>query len=564
MSISEKPWLKSYAPGVLGEIEPPESSLIGYLEKAAHQAAEMPAVHFLGMTLTRGDLNQLINRMANALGEIGLGKGDVVGICMPNTPQYFISVLGALKAGCWVSSVSPLLTGNEMIHQLNDCCAKVLVAENLLFKDKIAGIANELNNLKTIITTGLTDLLPEFNQKKTEAPGRTLGGETLSLPGKRILSFQWILTNYPSTSPDIQVSLDDPSLIQYTGGTTGPSKGAVITHRNLIVNIIQIQTVYGFEAETDVFCTGLPMFHIGGLCISLVALYTGMPQIIIPDPRDLDYFLKQIAKYKPTVCVNVPTLYLMFLNEPLFHDIDWSTLKFFFSGAAPFTEDGINALEAVIGQGKVRELYGMTETSPGIAMDQPGVKKRVGSVGLPKPSTQVRVVDPMEEGVDVPMGQEGEILVSGPQVMQGYYNKPEENAKVFVEIDGERWLRTGDIGRMDEDGFLYIVDRLKDMIIVSGFKVFSTELENVLTEHPAIEMCAAVGAPNPDRPETEIVKLVVQKSTTYIEEPDNQVREDILAFAREKLAPYKVPKVIEFREMPLTVVGKIDKKQLRT
>jgi len=205
----------------------------------------------------------------------------------------------------------------------------------------------------------------------------------------------------------------------------------------------------------------------------------------------------------------------------------------------------------------------MTETSPGIAIDQPGVKKRVGSVGLPKPSTQVRVVDPMEEGVDLPMGQEGEILVSGPQVMQGYFNKPEEDSKVFVEINGERWLRTGDIGRMDEDGFLYVVDRLKDMIIVSGFKVFSTELENVLSEHPAIEMCAAVGAPNPDRPETELVKLVVQKSRTYLEKSDDQVREDILAFAREKLAAYKVPKVIEFREMPLTVVGKIDKKQLR-
>jgi acyl-CoA synthetase (AMP-forming)/AMP-acid ligase II len=563
MSNIEKPWLKSYGPGISGEIEPPESSLPDYLEKAAQQAAELPAVHFLGMTLTRGDLNQLINRMANALGEIGLGKGDVVSICMPNTPQYFISLLGALKAGCWVSSVSPLLTGNEMIHQLNDCGAKAIVAENCLFEGKIAGITPELNKLKTIITTGLTDLVAESKQKKAEAPGRTSSGETLSLPGKRVLSFQGVLTNSPGTSPDIQVSLDDPSLIQYTGGTTGPSKGAVITHRNLIVNIIQFQTAYGFKAETDVFCTGLPMFHIGGLGVSLVALYTGMPQIIIPDPRDLDYFLKQIAKYKPTVCANVPTLYLMFLNEPLFHDIDWSNLKFFFSGAAPFTEDGINAVEAVIGQGKVRELYGMTETSPGVAIDQPGVRKRVGSVGLPKPSTQVRVVDPLEGCVDVPMGQEGEILVRGPQVMQGYYNKPEENARVFVEIDGERWLRTGDIGRMDEDGFLYIVDRLKDMIIVSGFKVFSTELENVLAEHPAIEMCAAVGAPNPDRPETELVKLVVQKSRTHLEEPDEQVREDILTFAREKLAPYKVPRVIEFRDMPLTVVGKIDKKQLR-
>lgn len=563
MSYDQRPWLKSYAPGIAKEISPPEITFIEHLKKVVERASDVTALHYLGEKFTHREVDELTNRLAWALKDRGLGKGDVVGVCMPNMPQYVLSVIGALKAGCAVSGVSPLLSGDEMVYQLNDCGAKALIIMDVLYDQTFYGIAGKVPGLKTVVSTGLVDYLPKIKQFLAKKIKKIPTGQVKPIPGKEILSFRPLLARHSQAAPNVDVSMDDDCFIQYTGGTTGVPKGAVLTHRNLISNMTQFGSVLPLESGKDAFCSGLPMFHIAGLVVSMLGFYFGISQILVPDPRNTQMIVKELIKHKPTVTVNVPTLYLMLVKEPDANKVDWSRLRVCFSGAAPFNDEGIAALEKVVGKGKVKELYGMTETSPLIAMDHPDSPKKVGSVGLPFPSTGIRLVDPLNGNGDVPLGQEGEILVKGPQVMKGYHNKQEETSKTFADYDGELWLRTGDIGRMDEDGYLYIVDRSKDMIIVGGYKVFSTEVENKLAEHPAVEMCAIVGAPNPQRPETEIVKLVVQKSIVYADRPDDEIRADILAYAREKLASYKVPKVVEFMEMPLTAVGKIDKKVLR-
>jgi long-chain acyl-CoA synthetase len=285
--------------------------------------------------------------------------------------------------------------------------------------------------------------------------------------------------------------------------------------------------------------------------------------VLIPDPRDTKHIIKEMARYRPTSLINVPSLYMMLMEEPGFRKLDFSNLKFCVSGAAPFPADGIEELERVIGANKLIEVYGMTETSPIITMNPRRGKKKAGTVGLPVQSTRVKLVD-LETGTrEVPLGEEGEIIAQGPQVMKGYLNRPDETACALRELQGERWLYTGDVARMDEQGYVTIVDRTKDMLNVGGFKVFSREVEEKLHDHLTIELCAIVGVPNPRRPGSELVKLVVQLGQAYKDSSKEDIKEDILSFAREHLSPYKIPKVIEFMDrLPLTPVGKVDKNSL--
>ena len=551
MSCLQKFWLKSYDQGVPEEIDPPMVTVIEHLEKRRQITGSMAALHYLGLTLTHEDVLSQADRFACGLHAAGYGKGDVVGICLPNMPQYSVTILGAFKAGCIISNVSPLLSLEEMASQLNDCSAKVLVIADVLFP-KFAGIADQAASVKLVLQAGIFDALKY--DPAAQMP---------DLPGKSIKPFMAFLNEQEARPLPQVLTLDEVCFIQYTGGTTGMPKGALLTHRNLMSNMAQYAAVYPLEMGKDCFCSGLPMFHIAGLVVSMLGFYFGIAQILIPDPRNVEHIIKECVKYKANIMVNVPTLYLMLVREPEFRNADWSSLKVCFSGAAPFSPEGIKALEEVVGKGKLSELYGTTETCPLIAFDQKTARKRVGSVGLPIPSTLVKIVDLSDGRTEVPIGESGEILVCGPQVMKGYHNKPEETVGVFHEDGGRRWLHVGDVGRMDEDGFLYLVDRTKDMIIVGGYKVFSTEVEKVMHEHPAIELCAVIGEKNPDRPETEQVKLVVQQKPSHKNISEDALREEILAFARDKLAPYKVPKVVQFMEMPLTAVGKINKKILR-
>jgi acyl-CoA synthetase (AMP-forming)/AMP-acid ligase II len=379
------------------------------------------------------------------------------------------------------------------------------------------------------------------------------------------MKFKDILKQYPSGRPDVPIAADDVCLVQYTGGTTGVPKGAILTHRNLVANIVQTVEWVKPELGTEVMISGFPYFHLAGLALGLQGLCMGSAQALIPNPRDAGHMIKEIAKYRPQMLVNVPSLYMILVEQPGFHKLDFSNLSFCISGASPFPAESIRQLEAVVGKGKVLEVYGMTETSPLVTMNPRFGLKKIGSVGIPMPSTRVRLVDLDTRSRPAPVGEEGELIVAGPQVMRAYLNKPEETGIALREHDGETWMHTGDIARMDEDGFFYIVDRAKDMLSVGGFKVFSREVEEKLYEHPAIELCAIIGLPNPKRPDSEIVKLVLQLSAAFKDRNPEQVKEDILSFSRENFAPYKAPKVIEIVDsIPLTPVGKVDKKALRS
>ncbi len=554
MVYDDKPWLKSYDAGVASEIEIPDISLKDALVSSFEQHADGAALHYLGLTMSFGELLEQSGRLAAALEKKGLGKGDVVAIDMPNIPQYLIALTGALRAGCATSGISPLLTPGEMVYQLNDCRAKAVVILDVLFETKYAGVADRTPDVGLVLVAGAMDCLPRVTEYPSGRP----------LEGKEVRPFMGLVHEYPNDPPQVRCGKEDLCYVQYTGGTTGPPKGALLTHGNLVANICQFEHWARPERGKEIFLTGFPMFHQAGLYLATSMMAWGCAQVLIPDPRNIEHVIGEWNRHPPTFVGNVPSLALMLLGEEAFRSLPFSQLKAWASGAAPFPVEAVKALEDVIGEGKMMEVWGMTETSPLITVNPYRGRKKAGSVGLPFPNTRLRVVDLNDRKSQVPLGQEGELICSGPQVMKGYLNKPEETKNALREHDGVVWMHTGDVGRMDEDGYVYVVDRAKDMIIVGGYKVFSSEVEDKLFQHPAIGMCALIGLPNPDRPDSEIVKLVVQKSEAYAEKPDEEVEADLRAFARENLAPYKVPKVYEFVEtIPLTSVGKVDKKAMR-
>ena len=564
MTYDDKPWVKSYDERVNPQIEIPNITLVDRFDQILERFPERPAIHFLGRSLDYRDLMGHANRVAHALMAAGCVPGDVVGINLPNIPQYLIAQIGALKAGCATSGVSPLLTPNEIVYQLTDSRAKALITLDAIFEHRLSGISDQLPDLKVVVVTGILDFLPKIKQILARILKKIPTGKITPLPGKTVLKFMDLLAQYPDKPPDVGIKPEQPCLVQYTGGTTGVPKGTVLTHQNLVANLTQIDDWVKPESGKEIGLSGFPLFHLAGLMLGLVGVAAGAAQVLIPDPRDTKHIIKEMGRYRPTFLINVPTLYQMLLDEPGFRELDFSDLKFCISGAAPFPVEGIRELEGVIGANKVIEVYGMTETSPIVTMNPRHGKKKIGTVGLPIQGTRVKLVDLETGTLDVPFGDEGELIVQGPQVMQGYLNKPEETELALRELDGERWLYTGDIARMDEEGYFSIVDRSKDMLNVGGFKVFSREVEEKLIDHPAVGVCAIVGVPNPKRPGSEIVKLVVQLDRAYRDRAEEGVRDEILAFAKENLSPYKVPKIIEFmEELPLTPIGKVDKKALR-
>jgi long-chain acyl-CoA synthetase len=373
------------------------------------------------------------------------------------------------------------------------------------------------------------------------------------------------LKHRPSSVPDVPIKPEDLCLIQYTGGTTGVPKGTLLTHQNIVANITQAKQWIDFKMEQhEIGLSAFPFFHLAGLMLGLMALSSAATQCLVPDPRDTKFICGLIRKYKPTMLANVPTLYQMLLAEPIFKNLDFSRCKVCISGAAPFSADSIQKLETVVGEGKVMEVYGMTETSPLLIMNPYQGKKKIGTVGIPLQGVSVKLVD-LETGTkEVPVGQEGELIAQGPQIMAGYKDKPAETDYALREYNGEKWLYTGDVAIMDENGYFKIVDRIKDMVNVGGYKVFSREVEEVLYQHPNVAFCAIVGKPNPKHPGSELVKAVIQPKGDFVELDTDVLTKDMIEFCRKQMAPYKIPKIIEFVEsMPLTNVGKVDKKALR-
>lgn len=558
--VMEKPWLKSYPPGVPETIgEPQYSSLAHFFEEMAARYRERPALSNLGRTLCYAELEELSRHFASFLNRrLGLERGERIAIMLPNVSQQPVALWGALRAGLIVVNTNPLYSARELEHQLQDSGAAALVTlEN--FVPAVAAALPRLK-LKAIIISGLGDLL-RFPRSylinwyvrlfKTGNPGTHIS-EAVSfntaLQEGSLLSFE-----------RHDLKLEDVAFLQYTGGTTGIAKGAMLTHRNLLANVEQCTQwiVGGLPPERamvkgeEVVITALPLYHIFALTVDLLCFTElGGLNYLITNPRDLQGLIKMLGKVRFSVITGVNTLFKGLLNTPGFDELDFSSLKFVISGGMPTEEAVANRWQQVTGC-PITEGYGLTETSPVVSVNPPGSTEFNGSIGLPVPSTECSVRD--DDGRPLPVGTAGELYVRGPQVMKGYWNSPDETENVMTP-DG--WLRTGDIARMDENGFFYIVDRKKDMILVSGFNVYPNELEAVLSTHPAVRECAAIGVPDDKTGET--VKVFIVRKDESLD------ADTVRRYCRMNLAAYKVPKYIEFRdELPKSAVGKILRRELR-
>ena len=545
---ASKPWLKFYDKHVPEKLKYPKKLYSEVFRETVGKVKDRVAVYYAGAPITFAELDIMSNRFANFLKEQGLKPGDVVGVNMPNIPAYYISILGILKAGCVLTGVSPLLTQRELEYQLNDSGAKALVALDMLWGNVGAIVAN--TGVKQVAMVGIADFLPS---DKPAAPA------ALPLvPGINIERYMDILKNYPATQPELRMDPDASCLMQYTGGTTGPSKGATLTHNNMVHHVQQVSTWLDTKMGSTTVLSAFPLFHQAGLAVGMWSMSIGSTQVAVANPRDLAGVINLIKAHKPNVLVNVPTIYIGLSQQPAFKEIDFSNLDYCLSAGAPFPIENIKELESIIGQGKVIEVLGMTETGPILTgLPRYGLKK-AGSAGLPFPDTEIKVVDP-ETNKTVPLGEPGEMVARGPQVFtKGYHNKPEETANTLRH----GWIYTGDIVRMDEDGYFWMVDRLKDMVNVSGFKVFTRELDDVIAAHPDVAMAATVGIPDPSRPGSELVATAVVLKPGVEKSDATRVR--ILEFIKEREAPYKIPKKLVFvDQLPTSSVGKILKRELR-
>jgi long-chain acyl-CoA synthetase len=564
---SAKIWLKSYDDHVKPEIDIEIYSLAEMFKRVAKKFPDSLCYDFQGSIATYYETEKLVKSFANFLIKNGLKKGDRVAINLPNIPQFIIAMFGTFYAGCVVSGMNFLLQPNEIIYQLKDCGAKAIITLDSFYEQKVRkALESGQTGVKLVITTNVSDVLelePAMKEQLIKI-GKIPVGKVVPIENLNFFRYTEIIEKYPADEfSDIAINPDDVLLLQYTGGTTGPPKGAILTHRNLI-SLLQI-VEHWFEPGTNpgnsVYISGFPFFHLAGLEFCLQTVFLGATQILVPDPRDTNYMVSKIKEYEDKISLfyNVPTLYLLLLKNRRFKKLNLSDVQGYISGAAPFPTESIKEFEAVTGEGKVIEAYGMTENSPGVTMNPYLGTKKIGTVGIPLPNTEVKLVDVSDRSREVSLGEPGEIVIRGPQTFKGYWNKQRETENALK--DG--WFYSGDVGIMDEDGYITIVDRTKDMIIVSGYKVFSVEVDDKMNKHPAIELCSSVGLPDPDRPGSEMVKLYVLLKEGY--KPSEEIKEDILNFAKENLAKYKVPKFIEIlKEMPLTTIGKVDKKLLRS
>jgi long-chain acyl-CoA synthetase len=556
-------WTKSYDPHIPEHFEFPSRGLNELFAESLRAQPEHIACWMMERGIAYAELDDLARRFATWLQRRGLAKGDVVAIDLPNCPQYLVAHLGALLAGGTSSGLSPLLSPAEVAYQLEDSGARFLVTLDAIHERVLGRIRDRAPKLACVITTNVADYMGLSSLKVWL--GKLLkkipSGRVEPWPGKTVLPLAQVLETSPALQP-VEVDPDrDVALLYYTGGTTGHPKGAELTHANVAANIYQGIAWMQWQAGREVGLSAFPLFHMAGMMVCNATLALSGTQVLVPNPRDTARLVAEFVRRKPTWLANVPSLYQMLVNEPRSRLIPPGTLdgvRIYISGAAPFPAESIRRLERHLrAEGKVLEVYGMTEAAPVITGNPFRGGKKLGTVGLPLPGTDVRIVS-LETGEPVPVGRPGEVLARGPQVMKGYRNKPEETAKIL--IDG--WLHTGDVGVMDEAGYLTLVDRMKDMIIVGGYKVFSAHVEGILAQHPQVELAATVGVPDPERPGSEIVKAVIQLKPGAI--GDAPVEEDVRRHARAQLSRYEVPKLWDFRAaLPLTPVGKVSKLALR-
>ncbi len=543
----EKPWLKFYEPHVPEHLDYPETTMPAALEETARKYPDHIALIFKDTKLTFREYNAAVDRFAAALQGLGVKKGDRVAVHLLNCPQFPIAYYAVLRIGGIVVPCNPVYTAREMRHQLKDSGAEVIVTLSLMYP--IVKQIRAETELRHVIVANIKTYLPPLLRVLFTLLKEKKGGHRVDISGDaNTYWFTDLLAKGPAKPQPVELSWDDTAVLMYTGGTTGVSKGAQLTHQNILINAQQCKVWISAGEAEDISLTALPLYHSFAMttCMNMDTLI-GAAMLLIPDPRDLEDVLKNITKHKPTFYPGVPAMYVAINNYPDLSKYDVGSIKACVSGAAGLPVEVQKRFQELTGA-KLVEGYGLSEATPVTHANPIYGDNRVGTIGLPWPDTEAKIVD-IETGEQVlGVGEAGELCIRGPQVMKGYWNMPEETANTLRE----GWLYTGDIAVMDEDGYFKIVDRKKDMILgAGGFNVYPREIEDVLYEYPKVLEVAAAGIPVAGKGERVKVYIVLKKGETATEE-------EIIAFCRENLAPYKVPKFVEFRtELPKTMVGKI-------
>ena len=545
----ERFWQNSWPKGLPHDIEVPNVTIHETLMTTAKRFASHPAFYIMGKTIDYRQIDEMSNQFAHALLGLGIEKGDRVAIMVPNLPQFPIAFYGAFKAGAMVSPVNPLLKELELHHQLENTGAKVLVALDMFHE--VAEKGRKDTEVQTVVYTRTGEYLPKAKAVLGKLVGKIAHPTLPVAPEIRLL--QDLMSGQPVTPPENSLGADDVATLLYTGGTTGMPKGAMLTHRNLMFNAEAGRRWFKVNEGKECFVGVLPFFHAFGLsCVLVLASYIAASIIMIPRP-DLKEVLHVIPKYRATVLVGVPTLYVSMLGRPDLKKETLQSLKHAFSGAAPLPVEILEQFQRLTGI-YIVEGYGMTETSPIQTLIPEGVLKP-GSVGLPIFNTDIKIVDTTNDTKEMAIGEWGEILIRGPQVMAGYWRKEKESDETLKG----GWMHTGDIGRFDADGYVYIGDRKKDLIKYKAYSVFPAEVEDLLYRHPAVAEVGVVGIPDPAAGET--IKAFIRLKPEY----EGKVTEDeIKEWAKEHMAAYKYPRFISFvSSLPKSAVGKILRRELR-
>jgi long-chain acyl-CoA synthetase len=554
-----KPWLKYYSDGVPEDVVVPDISVPQLFDQVAEKFGNRTALIFYGKKISYSHLKELIDRFATGLADHGVKKGGTVALCVLNCPQYVIAYFAVLKLGAKVTPVSPVYTSQEVKHQLEDSEADTVVCQDILY-DNLEKADVKLEN---VILTSIGEYLPALKKWfGKSAMAKAYGGMHVPTAQKikeaGLLSFQELVGKYPPEPPKVTINpAEDIAVLPYTGGTTGLPKAAVLTHRNMIALQAQVLSFWPiFEEGKETVMAFLPFFHIyGQVVVMLGGLAQGSTLVLFTTP-DIEEILSGMERYQASAFYGVPTLFEYLKEYEKTDRVNWKRLKLIACGADTLHDSTIDAWERRTGS-KIFEGYGMTETTA-VSHSSPINRPKKGSFGVPLPGMKAAIIDHL--GTDfVPVGEVGELILNGPNIMQGYWKRPEGTAETFVEIDGEKWLRTGDLVSMDEEGYFHFFDRKRDLIKVKGYSVFARHVEEVLYQHPQIKAAGVVGVPDPKA--GNIIKAYVVLES---EARGKVSEEEIIEFCKKNLAHYKVPKIVEFRgELPKTDVGKISRRELR-
>jgi long-chain acyl-CoA synthetase len=548
----ERPWLKFYDQGVPAHIDYPQIPLDRFVTNSANKYPDATAIIFFNRKMTYRELDDLVNRFAAGLQQLGVKKGDRVAVHLPNCPQYPIAYYGVLRAGGIVVPCNPLYVARELQHQIADAGAEVIVTLSAFYNT--VNSIREAAGLKHVIVARIKDYFPPLLRVLFTLLKEKKEGHFADITGHA--NTYWFLdfvNNAPAKPKPVEVTPEDTGVLMYTGGTTGIPKGAQLTHRNLVANALQTKAwMADIREGGEVVLTALPLFHSYGMttCMNL-ATACASAMLLIPNPRDIKGLLENINKHQPSLFPGVPTMYVALINYPEVHKYNVRSIKACISGAAPLPVEVQTRFQELTGA-KLVEGYGLSEATPVTHANPIYGKNKIGTIGIPFPDTDAKIVDLDTGEQELPVGEIGELVVRGPQVMKGYWNMPTETANVLRN----GWLYTGDIARMDEDGYFAIVDRKKDMIIAGGYNIYPRDIEEVLYQHPKVKECVAAGVPDAYRGETVKVYIVLKEGETATEE-------EIIEYCRQNLAKYKVPRLVEFRkELPKTMVGKILRRAL--